>query len=71
MLASNNPDLKSWVHVPENNDFPIQNLPFGIFRVGDNKPRVGIAIGDSVLDLSRLFKKQFFEDCGLPKKNML
>lgn len=30
MIAANNPNLKSWVSVPENSDFPIQNLPFGI-----------------------------------------
>jgi fumarylacetoacetase len=37
-------------------DFPIQNLPFGVFRVrGRNEaPRVGVAIGDQVLDVSRL-----------------
>src|ERR1700753_1064708 len=35
-------------------DFPIQNLPFGIFSTGeDSSPRVGVAIGDRVFDLNR------------------
>ena len=31
MINANDPKLKSWVEVPNNSDFPIQNLPFGIF----------------------------------------
>ncbi len=53
---THNPDLRSWVesaNAPAT-DFPIQNLPFGVFRrKGSNEvPRVGIAIGDVVLDVS-------------------
>lgn len=49
------PGLRSWVPVPEGSDFPVQNLPYGIFsRGGDEPPRVGVAIGDSVLDLGQL-----------------
>ncbi len=32
-------------------DFPLQNLPFGVFRVGNESPRIGVAIGGRVLDL--------------------
>jgi len=50
------PGLRSWVvtaNVP-NADFPIQNLPFGRFRrKGDLDWRIGVAIGDQVLDLER------------------
>jgi fumarylacetoacetase len=70
MLNSNNPDLKSWVPIPDNSDFPIQNLPFGVYKMEKKSSRVGVAIGDSVLDLSRLFKKGLLKDCGLPKKNV-
>ena len=39
--------------VEEDCDFPIQNLPFGVFSTGkDAKPRIGIAIGSYVLDLA-------------------
>jgi fumarylacetoacetase len=47
--------VESWVEVPDDSDFPIQNLPFGVFSTGDDpRPRVGIAIGNSVLDLLRV-----------------
>jgi fumarylacetoacetase len=42
----------SWVPVPEGSPFPVQNLPYGVFSVGDEAPRVGVAIGDQVLDLA-------------------
>ncbi|MBO0857754.1 MAG: fumarylacetoacetase [Chloracidobacterium sp.] len=52
---THNPDLRSWVESANdpNTDFPIQNLPFGVFDRFDNcgKWRVGMAIGDHVLDL--------------------
>ena len=31
-IAANNPSLTSWVNVPAGSDFPIQNLPFGVFK---------------------------------------
>ncbi|RLD21844.1 MAG: fumarylacetoacetase, partial [Bacteroidetes bacterium] len=51
MINANNPDLTSWVPVSENSDFPIQNIPFGIFSTSTKSKRAGIAIGDQVLDL--------------------
>lgn len=56
MIKANNPNLTSWIEVPENSDFPIQNLPFGIFSINGDSPRVGAAIGDKVLDLKNLFE---------------
>ena len=53
MIFANNPLLKSWIPVDSESDFPIQNLPFGIFSI-DGKKRVGVAIGESVIDLSKL-----------------
>jgi fumarylacetoacetase len=51
-------DRRSWVESANapRSDFPIQNLPFGVFRdwEGDDSPRVGVAIGDFVLDVSAL-----------------
>jgi fumarylacetoacetase len=50
------PDLRSWVESANDpaTDFPIQNLPFGVFkrRGAAEPPRVGVAIGDQVLDVS-------------------
>jgi len=55
-IYANNPDLKSWVNVENNSDFPIQNLPFGIFSIEGDSPRVGVAIGSKILDLKVLFE---------------
>ncbi|DAZ92571.1 TPA: hypothetical protein N0F65_012801 [Lagenidium giganteum] len=53
---------KSFVPVPENSDFPIQNLPYGIFSTKTSeKKRVGVAIGDHVLDLSVIEAEGLFE----------
>ena len=53
-IAANNPALKSWVNVPAGSDFPIQNLPFGVFKTSSLSTRVGVRIGDHVLDLKTL-----------------
>lgn len=54
MSKANDPALKSWVEVPAGSDFPIQNLPFGIFSHGNELPHVGVAIGDHILDVTVL-----------------
>ena len=54
MIKANNPNLESWVAVPADSDFPIQNLPLGIFKTDSLAPRVGVRIGDSILDLKTL-----------------
>ena len=53
---THDPALASWLASANepNTDFPIQNLPFGRFReAGDEGWRIGVAIGDQVLDLHR------------------
>ena len=49
---SNDPALTSWVESAQGSDFPIQNLPLGVFSVGERRRRPGVAIGDYVLDLT-------------------
>ncbi len=44
----------SWVHIPENSDFTLANLPYGIFKTKNTPPRVGVAIGEFILDLPRV-----------------
>ena len=64
---ANNPHLKSWIAVDANSDFPIQNIPFGIFSSTNNSsPRVGVAIGDQVLDVAGLAEKGYLDDLNLP-----
>lgn len=55
-LSANNPTLKSWVEISENSDFPIQNLPFGVFSTKRKSKRVGVAIGNQILDLANLYE---------------
>ncbi len=48
------PAMRSWIDVQEGSDFPVQNLPFGVFRTRGTSPRVGVAIGDHVIDMAVL-----------------
>jgi fumarylacetoacetase len=55
------PSLRSFIDVPTTSDFPIQNLPFGVFRPkSGGPPRVGVAIGDRVLDCAALEAEGYF-----------
>ncbi|MEL6254968.1 MAG: fumarylacetoacetase [Bacteroidota bacterium] len=55
-------ELLSWLEIAPDSDFSIYNLPFGIFSKGKKGPRVGIAIGDYVLDMYKLAKSGVFAD---------
>jgi fumarylacetoacetase len=46
--------VSSFIEVARGSHFPIQNLPFGVFQPKRERPRIGVAIGDLVLDLSIL-----------------
>src|SRR5215217_4594797 len=60
-VDTNDPSLRSWVQVDATSDFPIQNLPFGIFKKEDLHPRVGVAIGNYILDLYELNSGNYFD----------
>lgn len=62
MIKANNPNLVSWVSVPENSDFPIQNLPLGVFKTDQLETRVGVRIGDYILDLKTLHVLGYLEN---------
>ena len=54
MNETHDPSLTSWIESANSpdSDFPIQNLPFGVFsRKGDAERRVGVAIGDQIIDI--------------------
>ncbi|KAK4485020.1 hypothetical protein RD792_007628 [Penstemon davidsonii] len=54
--------LKSFVEVHPDSHFPIQNLPYGVFKPEpDSEPRPGVAIGDYVLDLSQIASAGLFD----------
>ncbi len=61
----NDPTLRSFIDVDPISDFSIQNLPYGVFSAKDGlAPRVGVAIGNFVLDLWELE-----QDCRLDVGN--
>jgi fumarylacetoacetase len=58
---THHPALKSWVaSANAHADFPIQNLPLGIFSINGDTPRGGVAIGDSILDLTLAIEQGLF-----------
>jgi fumarylacetoacetase len=59
MNKTHNPELRSWIQVDAGSDFPIQNLPFGIFRVTGKHPSAATRIGDTVISLYALAKRGF------------
>ena len=70
--ASNDAALTSWCDSAQGSDFPIQNLPLGIFSVGERRRRAGVAIGDYVLDLvaiADLLEEEWREDLAQPVLN--
>ena len=62
--------IRSFVEVSPDSHFPIQNLPYGIFSRGDGEPRVGVAIGEMVLDLAVLEEWGFFDGRQLRGKRV-
>jgi fumarylacetoacetase len=64
-IAANDTSRKSWLEVPENSDFPIQNIPFGVFLTKENVVTVGTRIGKSAIDLGALQQMDYFEGIEL------
>ncbi|MBD2202360.1 fumarylacetoacetase [Calothrix sp. FACHB-1219] len=81
--ATHNPSLRSWVESANqpDTDFPIQNLPFAVFRRQGSAetPRIGVAIGKEILDLTRCYQlgllsqlpEQLQIACTSPNLNLL
>ena len=49
------------IDIPENSDFSIHNIPFGIFSTQDRSPRIGVAIGEHILDLAAVAELDVFD----------
>lgn len=62
MNNANDPSLKSWIEVKSDSDFPMQNIPFGIFSPAGKSPRPATIIGETLIDLSVLAEEGFFDD---------
>ncbi|MFK7749795.1 MAG: fumarylacetoacetase [Kordia sp.] len=62
--TTNNPNRKTWLEVAPNSDFPIQNIPFGVFLTRDDVITIGTRIGDFAIDLGALHQLGYFD--GIP-----
>jgi fumarylacetoacetase len=54
--------MEPWVDIPKNSDFSIHNIPFGIFFSEKIGSRVGVSIGDKILDLVKAFDLGIFQN---------
>ena len=57
--------MNTWIEIPKNSDFSIYNLPFGIFSTNKNSKRVGIAIGNNIIDLLACNELDLFKDLNI------
>ena len=57
--------MNSWIDIPKNSDFSIYNLPFGIFSSNKNSKRVGVAIGNNIIDLLACNELDIFKDLNI------
>ena len=64
-ITANNFDRKSWLEVPQDSDFPIQNIPFGVFLTKDHVVTIGTRIGRFAIDLGALQQLNYFEGIEL------
>lgn len=64
-ITANDPKRTSWLEVPEACDFPIQNIPFGVFITKDDVITIGTRIGDYAIDLGALQQLNYFDGIDL------
>ncbi|NET36342.1 MAG: fumarylacetoacetase [Cyanothece sp. SIO1E1] len=59
-------ELNSWLNISADSDFSIHNLPFGIFSTPNQRPRVGVAIGEFIIDLPAASQAGVFAGLNIP-----
>ncbi len=64
-ITANNPNRISWLQIDKNSDFPIQNIPFGVFLTRDDIITIGTRIGDYAIDLGALHQLGYFSEIPL------
>ena len=57
--------MASWIPVEEQSDFSLRNLPYGVFSTAGSTQRMGVAIGEFVLDLQVLAQDHVFDDLDI------
>ncbi|MFK8269713.1 fumarylacetoacetase [Capnocytophaga stomatis] len=63
--SSVSPVLQTWIDVSEDSDFPIQNIPFGVFLTPDDVVTIGTRIGDTAIDLGAMHRLGYFKGIAL------
>ena len=58
---ANDPTLRAWIDIRPGDDFPIQNLPFGVIATPERGPRLAVAIGGYALDLYACAQRGYFD----------
>ena len=64
-IKANDPNRVSWLQVREDSDFPIQNIPFGVFLTREDVITIGTRIGDTAIDLGALHQLGYLRDIPL------
>jgi len=64
-ITANDPKRKTWLDIPKSTDFPIQNIPFGVFLTRDDVVTIGTRIGDYAIDLGALHQLGYFDEIPL------
>jgi len=67
MIKANDSNRKSWISVPKDSDFPIHNIPFGVFKKQNKQVCIGTRIGDVAIDLGLMQKLNYFKNIPLNK----
>jgi fumarylacetoacetase len=57
--------MASWVNISQGSDFSLYNLPYGVFSTAQLSPRIGVAIGEHVLDLKALCSAGVFDHLNI------
>ena len=65
MIKANDITRKSWIEYDNDSDFPIQNIPFGVFKTKENQIHIGTIIGKTVISLSKLEYLGYFKTIKL------
>ncbi len=65
LITANNTNRKSWLNVDKGSDFPIQNIPFGVFLTRDDIITIGTRIGNFAIDLGALHQLGYFSEIPL------
>ena len=63
--------MKTWISIPNQSDFTIYNIPFGIYSTAKTKPRVCIAIGDQILDLVKANNLGSLKELKIKKNSIM